>query len=106
MVNKINFMSTKQTMRLELNEHIADPAGVQISDGTAAQLLAKSMLVAGSKTEEDVLKFYDWGFALAKDGAIEIDTADRERIRRFVVEQTQLSNIVKGYLLKKIIDLR
>lgn len=89
-------------MLIDLNELIIAPEGKPLSDRTAAMILSDQLLMHASSQEAEIFKFFDWGYALAKKGAIEIDAGDLRVLKDFIVAQGKLSVIVKGFLLKKL----
>ncbi len=55
-----------------------------------------------SSTKGDALKYYDWACALYKGNTIQVDSSDFKKIRSFVEDHDQLTNLAKAQILKEL----
>ena len=88
---------------INLNEAITSIDGTQIKENdkpvTLGMLLGQQL--AGSNKGE-ALKFYDWAVSLYKGDEISVDDTDLEKIKTFVKDSEQLTNLAKAQILKNI----
>ncbi|MEQ8628112.1 hypothetical protein [Ekhidna sp.] len=70
---------------------------LQLSNQAAAALSGSSQ-----KSVEDVGKVYDWISSLNKNGMLEVDNTDKEKVKKIIAESPLLTVWVKGQILKEI----
>lgn len=88
-------------MKLNLNKPLLDLDGNAVVQGGEEVILGKFLAaaLAAGKADEPI-KFMDWAFKLHKEGEIEIDNADMDKMKSFVNEHQGMTVIAKGSLLK------
>lgn len=88
-------------MKVDLNKPFLDMDESPIKDDSDKPLmlnkiLANHLLGLG---KENVMKFYDWGFSLWKDGIIDVDRTDSEMLQKFIENLDGVTRLLKGRLL-------
>lgn len=76
--------------------------GNPIPEGTAATIFAQ--ILGMDNKVIPARKAIIWGTALEKDGALEIDDADKKTLISFIETTELVSNLVKGQLLRILED--
>ena len=84
-------------IKINLSNAVLDLSGVSIPDMTLGKLVG-NQLAASNKG--DALKYYDWALSLYKGEDILVDKSDFKRIKEFVENSEQLTNLVKAQTIK------
>ena len=90
-------------MKLELKYPINDLAGNKIGDDMMNVVVAN--MLCGKTQDIEPIKAMDWANGLYKDGCIEIDETDLDKLSQ-LIERSEALNIVKSPFLKSIKECR
>jgi len=91
-------------MKLNLGKPFLNLKGEEFQDEKGEKVLMSEVLsnsLAVAKAVEDPLKMYEFAKGLYKDGFIEIDKSDLQKIKNFI-EKEQFSIMLKAQLLEEI----
>lgn len=98
----------KLNFKKPLNDLEGNPLSLTNEDGIKIgdQLLSKNLgnVLVNSNTDDPV-KYYDWGKDLYRNGYLEVDDSDRQKLYDFIKNDKRMVNLLKGQLLK-LIDLQ
>jgi len=81
--------------KLNLNFPITDLDGLELAKA--------NKLMAGALMQEkngDAVKYFDWAMTLNKEGVIEVDASDFNKIKEIAEKSEAITIIVKAQLLK------
>lgn len=91
-------------MKLSLHFTFVDLAGNDISYNGEVQWLDKSL--ANNLTNAvgpEPVKFNDWALKLYREGEIEVDQTDWDKLKKFVMDMKDVSNGYKAQLLSHFV---
>lgn len=88
-------------IKLDLNKPLLNLEQKQIDDATIGRVLATNL---ANSNEGDPVKWMIWATLLYKGSPIEIDKSDFEKLRRFVENHRQLTNLAKAAILEQMDD--
>lgn len=89
-------------MKLNLTKPLLDVDGEATGEPLNKQLSA--MLKASR--DGDAIKYLDWAISLHGGKELELDTADFEHLRDFIKSTPTAPNLIKGRLLKEMLEQR
>jgi hypothetical protein len=87
--------------KLNLNFAINDLDGIELA--RANKLLAASLM---AEKNGDAVKYFDWAMTLNKEGIIEVDESDFNKIKEIVEKTEAITLIVKAQILKYFSTLK
>lgn len=94
----------------EIGEPVMAPknvAGKPVMDQLSlATSLGGSLLESGDTSEVGILRLYTWALELGKTGIIELNQADAEELKQFVINNEALFVIIKAPILKELEKLK
>lgn len=67
---------------------------------TLGMILSNVIAISNSKT--DAMKFFDWAQALYKKESLNLDRADADGLRKFILDSDNFNNLHKGQLIDVI----
>jgi hypothetical protein len=93
---------------IDLNKKGLDLTGAVLKEADGSDVsLGKTLgtfLVASTKG--DALKYYDWACALYKGDTIKVDSSDFKKIRDFVENHEQITNLAKAQILNELDSIK
>lgn len=86
--------------KIDLNIKLIDFNGQEIEKSdTINKILAGFLL---RQTKGDPIKYFDWAMKLGKDGILEADQSDIDKLKELIDKSEELTVLVKAPLIKAL----
>lgn len=86
-------------MKLDFNKPFVDLSGDVIPETDQGKTLASALSQSLDPKEGDLIKYWEWAQKSHKGEVLDLDTADRKKIREFI-EKSNFNVLVKAQLLE------
>lgn len=90
-------------MKLNFKKPFLDLDGKEIPDSDQGKTLALAFSQSLDPKEGDLIKYWEWAQKCHKGETVDLDTADRKKVREFI-EKSNFQVLVKAQLLSTMDD--
>jgi hypothetical protein len=90
-------------MKLNFKKPFVDLDGNDISESDQGRTLASALSQSLDPKEGDLIKYWEWAQKCHKGEELDLDTADRKKVREFI-EKSNFNVLVKAQLLSTMDD--